>query len=188
MQNTQTTTNLADAIAKIRNKGTKARINGVQKAIGILEKGDVVSGNDFFWVHVAIREMMGKGKQALLTFEQRSYFQLSDGRIIVQDYESKSAYIATAQHLEKVREKRNQRIQAELNELLKNKILDITHSADIAELMAELGASQNPIHVEGGEGSDSHCPWRKFHYSLKDGRTLVVGNRPDEGRSTAMIR
>jgi hypothetical protein len=167
-------------------------LNGTDEAIHILDKGGILKGEEFYYVHSAIRKMLGidylRMMYPIFIFEQHNYYPLPDGRIVDLDYNSQSARVTTTQYLENVRAKRSQRIKADVEKLLKESHLDLTRAAvNPDEIVVALGANPNPIHMEGGEGSDSYCGWCKSHFALPDGRTLIIGNGPDEGWSTANI-
>jgi hypothetical protein len=168
-------------------------MQGTERAIRVLDEGNVLCGDDYFYVHSAVTKMIGidNSRQAnpALNFDRHAYYKTSDGRIIDQNYKTQSARIISQEQFDDICTLRAERVKCEVGGLLNTNHLDLTYAAARAkEIVAALGANPDPVLVEGGEGGDSHCGWRQSQYMLPDGRTLTIGNGPDEGWTTADIR
>lgn len=164
----------------------------VERAIRVLDEGNVLRGKDYFYVAAVVRKMMGidtdRHLAPALKFDRHVYYKTSDGRILDNDMKSKtqSARIISQEQFDNICTLRAERVKREVGELLSTNRLDLTYAvAKVGEIFAALGANPDPVLVEGGEGSDSHCGWRQAHYMLPGGRTLRIGNGPDEGWMTA---
>ncbi len=160
--------------------------DGTDAAISILKSGEKLRGEAFVFVHSAIRKMTYQAEPDLV-FEQHYYYKTMDGSIIDLDYSTQTATIITAEQFGAAVARRAERVRSDLVTLVETGFLDITYgTAWENEIVAALNAT--PLRVNGGEGGGSHLGWRQAYYTLPDGRTLRIGNGPDEGWTTASIR
>lgn len=175
------------------DKGWRIKMTCAEKAVRVLDEGNILCGDDYFYLHSAVRKMMGidSSHQAktVLIFDRHRFYKTQDGRVIDEDDKTQSARIISQEQFDSICARRAERVKAEMRDLLSTNYLDLTcATVNPKEIIAALGVNPNPVRVEGGEGSGSYCGWRQSEYMLPDGRTLSIGNGPDEGWTTAWIR
>lgn len=169
------------------------KMQSTEKAVTILENGGVLAGESYYYVHSAVRRLLGIDDghmvSAELVFDHHNYFRTIDGRVIDVDYKTQTARIVSQEYFESVLKLRGQRVKSEVDKLLSTGRLNLSGAAvSHSELVEAVGADPQPVRLIGSPGSGSHCGSAESYYTLQDGRILIIGNGADEGWETARIR